>query len=454
MMTKLSFMGAAGTVTGSKYLLSHDNKNIMVDCGLFQGLKKLRLKNWAPLDIKPNSIDAVLLTHAHLDHTGYLPLLVRNGFTGPVYCSAATRDLCDILLRDSAFLQEKDAAFANRHGYSKHKPARPLYTVKDAEAAIALLTPVDFDSSTSVAEEAVAEFRLAGHILGASTISLAFGNRTVVFSGDLGRRHDPVMPPPTSIRNADYLVVESTYGNRKHEKIDVEQRLADIIKSTAAHGGKVVVPAFAVGRAQSILYYIDRLKRDRRIPALPVFLDSPMAINASEIYCRNKDIHMLSEQDCRSACDVARYTRGVEDSKALASLPTLAIIISASGMATGGRILHHLKHFAGDHRNTILFTGFQAAGTRGRAIVEGARQIKIHGGYVPIKARIENLDALSAHADSDEILAWLSCFRSAPRTTFITHGEPEASAVLAARIRSELGWHCEVPELGKTVELL
>lgn len=452
-MTKISFMGAAGTVTGSKYLLSYDNKNVMVDCGLFQGFKKLRLKNWAPLDIKPGSIDAVLLTHAHLDHSGYLPLLVRNGFSGPVYCSAATRDLCDVLLRDSAFLQEKDAEIANRYGFSKHKPALPLYTPKDAEAAIKALTPVDFDTPTGVAEGITAQFRLAGHILGASTISLSFAGRTIVFSGDLGRRHDPVMPPPASIRNTDYLVVESTYGNRKHEKINVEQRIADIIKTTAARGGKVIVPAFAVGRTQSILYYLDRLKRDGRIPDLPVFLDSPMAINASDIYCRNKNVHLLSEQDCRSACNVAQYTRAVADSKALASLPTPAVIISASGMATGGRILHHLKYFASDHRNTILFTGFQAAGTRGRAIVEGVRQIKIHGGHVPIKAQVENLDALSAHADSDEILAWLSGFRSVPKITFITHGEPEASSALADSIRSKLGWHCQVPDLGMTVEL-
>nr|WP_286829214.1 MBL fold metallo-hydrolase [Kordiimonas sp. UBA4487] len=452
-MMKLAFMGAAGTVTGSKYLLSGADSKIMVDCGLFQGLKYLRLKNWAPLEVAPSTIDAVLLTHAHLDHSGYLPLLAKEGFKGPVYCTGATAELCDILLRDSAYLQEKDAEFANRYGFSKHKPARPLYTSEDAEKAIGLLRPQAFDHPMHVQNGIEATFRTAGHILGASTITVQMEGRTIVFSGDLGRMEDPVMLRPTQIDHADYLVVESTYGNRKHEALDVEARLADIISSTAARGGSVIVPAFAVGRTQSLLYQISRLKKAGRIPDLPVFLDSPMAINASHIYCENRAVHRLSDAECKTACSVAKYTRKVEESKKLTYLAMPAIIISASGMATGGRILHHLKHYAADRRNTILFTGFQAAGTRGRAMVEGARQIKIHGSYIPVNAQVENLDALSAHADSDEILEWLSGFKHPPKTTFVTHGEPEASAALAARIRDELGWHCEIPELGQEVEL-
>jgi len=452
-MLQLSFLGAAGTVTGSKYLLNWQGRKIMIDCGLFQGLKQLRLKNWAPLEVDPASIDAVLLTHAHLDHTGYLPLLVRNGFRGPIYCTNGTRDLSNVLLRDSAFLQEKDAEFANRYGFSKHKPALPLYTSEDAEAAIRMLKPVAFHQPCHVVPDVTAVFRKAGHILGASTIQVSVGGKSILFSGDLGRHADPVLPTPEQVPETDYLLIESTYGNRQHERIDVEERLADIISTTAGRGGKIIVPAFAVGRTQSLLYHLERLKKAGRIPDLPVFLDSPMAINASDIYCRNRDAHLLSENECMATCNVAKYTRKVEDSKALMALRTPAVIISASGMATGGRILHHLKHYASDYRNTLLFTGFQAAGTRGRAIVEGARQVKIHGDYVTVAAQVENLDARSAHADADEIMGWLRGLKKAPLTTFVTHGEPEASKALAKRIETELGWQCVIPELGMEVSL-
>ena len=452
-MMKLSFLGAAGTVTGSKYLLAWQDKKILIDCGLFQGLKKLRLRNWAPLEIYPGSVDAVLLTHAHLDHSGYLPLFVRNGFAGPVYCSDATADLCRILLKDSAYLQEKDAEFANRHGFSKHRPALPLYTGRDAEKAIKALRPIDFGAVQQLGDRITARFQHAGHILGAALVKLEMGGRSIVFSGDLGRLNDPVMHRPARIRTADYLVLESTYGNRKHNNVDVQTKIATIVNRTAERGGKIIVPAFAVGRTQSLLYHLERLKVEGRIPNIPVFLDSPMAINASDIYCRYPDSHRLSEEDCISACNVAEYTRKVEQSKALAHLQMPAIIISASGMATGGRILHHLKHFASDHRNTLLFTGFQAAGTRGRNIVDGVDRIKMHGEYISINADVENLDALSAHADSDEILEWLGGFERAPDTTFITHGEPDASAALAERIRSELGWRCVMPELGMEADL-
>jgi len=453
-MLKLSFLGAAGTVTGSKYLLSWHGKKVLVDCGLFQGLKKLRLKNWAPLDVDPKTIDAVFLTHAHLDHSGYLPLLVKSGFRGPIYCTAATRDLCEILLKDSAFLQEKDAEFANRHGFSKHHPALPLYTQKDAETAIDALRTVEFNTPQLALDGLKAEFFCAGHILGASMIRLTIEGRSILFSGDLGRFRDPVMPKPSNFPEADYLIVESTYGDRKHDTVDAEEEIAKVISETAGRGGKVIVPAFAVGRTQSLLYYLQQLKNKGRIPhQLPIFLDSPMAINASELYCRHAGFHRLSKKECTAACEVARYTRKVEASKALEHLLMPAVIISASGMATGGRVLHHLKHFAGDRRNTILFTGFQAAGTRGRSIVDGAKQVKIHGGQIPIKAQVKNIDALSAHADSDEIMEWLSGAAHAPNMTFVTHGEASGSEALASRILSELGWRCSVPKLGQEVEL-
>jgi len=448
-MIDLSFLGGAGTVTGSKYLLSWDDRKVMVDCGLFQGLKKLRMKNWAPLDVEPKDLDAVFLTHAHLDHSGYLPLLVRQGFSGPIFCTSATKDLCEILLRDSAFLQEKDAEFANRHGFSKHRPALPLYTQKDAELALKAFRIAEPGEKLKVLGGLDAQFFCAGHILGASMIRLSIKGRRILFSGDLGRMSDPVMPRPAPMPQTDYLIIESTYGNRKHEPVDIENELAGIISQTAGRGGKVIVPAFAVGRTQSLLYHLQQLKRKHMIPDLPIFLDSPMAINASELYCRHGDAHRLTNEECRAACNIARYTRDVEDSKALASLVMPAVIISASGMATGGRVLHHLKHFVGDRRNTLLFTGFQAAGTRGRAIVEGAQHVKIHGKQIAIAADVKNLEALSAHADGDEILDWIRCADHAPNKTFVTHGEQGASEALASRLASEFGWRCSVPELGQ-----
>ncbi len=450
---RLSFLGAAGTVTGSKYLVENGDHRLLVDCGLFQGYKALRLRNWAHFPIDPRRIDAVLLTHAHLDHSGYLPLLVRQGYSGPVLCSAATADLCQILLPDSGHLQEKDAEFANRHGFSKHKPALPLYTQEDAVRALDQLTPIAFDEYRRLPGGASAYLRRAGHILGAASIQLDWNGTRLVFSGDLGRYNDPTMVDPAQVERADYLIVESTYGNRRHEAQDPEQALAEIITRTVRRGGTVVIPAFAVGRAQSLMVHLHRLKTSRRLPDVPVFLDSPMANHASEIFCRHIADHRLSERECRGACEVAHYVQSVEESKALMTNPMPKVIISASGMATGGRVLHHLKSYAPDTRNTILFAGFQAGGTRGAAMVEGADSIKIHGAYVPVRAEVKNLEMLSAHADADEILRWLKGFKSPPRTTFITHGEPSASDALRHRIEEELGWTCVVPDHGQEVEL-
>jgi metallo-beta-lactamase family protein len=453
MSMKLTFLGAVGTVTGSKYLVETGDKRILVDCGLFQGFKQLRLRNWGSLPVEPKAIDAVILTHAHLDHSGYIPLLVRNGFAGPVICTEPTYDLCSILLPDSGHLLEQDAEFANRHGFSKHRPALPLYTQKDAVASLKRFKPVTFDKPQSLASDIGVRFMPAGHILGAAIVEFTHAGMKVVFSGDIGRPNSATMFDPTPIKQADYLIVESTYGNRKHDPRDPEDALAEVIIRTAGRGGTVVIPSFAVGRAQTLMFHLHRLKSARRIPDLPVFLDSPMAVDASEILCKYMRYQKLDAATCRAACAVAHYVRDAGESKALDANPMPKIIISASGMATGGRVLHHLKHFVTDPRNTILFAGFQAGGTRGAAMTGGADRIKIHGQYFPVRAEVDNLHMLSAHADADELMGWLGHFEAAPKTTFITHGEPEASDSLRMRIKEDLGWNCSVPEYREGVVL-
>lgn len=442
----LTFLGAAGTVTGSKYLLEAANKRILIDCGLFQGEKQLRQRNWERLPFEPSSIDAVVLTHAHLDHTGYLPLLVRDGFRGPVYCTAATRELTAILLADSGRIQEEDASFANRHGYSRHAPALPLYTEADAMSAMEHVRGVAFDADVEVVAGVRARFRPAGHILGAATVQIDADERSIVFSGDLGRSNDVVMRPPVPIASADYIVIESTYGDRLHDARDPQVELADVIRRTAHRGGIVAIPAFAVGRVQSLLYRIHLLKQSGAIPSLiPVFLDSPMATDVSRLYCDHHEEHRLDEHQCGAMCRVAKMVRTVDESKRLDAWKGPAILIAGSGMLTGGRILHHLKVLAPERRNTILLVGFQAHGTRGAALLGGARQLKIHGGIVPVHAEVAAMHNLSAHADAAELLDWLRPFRAPPRKLFVTHGEPAASQALVRSVGETLGWTCAVP---------
>lgn len=442
---ELTFLGAAGTVTGSRHLLEADGRRILVDCGLFQGLKQLRLRNWARFPVAPDSMEAIVLTHAHLDHSGYLPRLAHDGFQGPVYATEATADLCGILLADSAHIQESDADFANRHNVSKHSPAQPLYTVKDAEHAMRRLKKLSFDTLHEPQEGIGIRFHRAGHILGASIVEIHWKGSNIVFSGDLGRYNDPLMADPAVVKEADFLVLESTYGDRRHDKEDPEKRLEDIIRHTATRGGTVVIPAFAVGRAQLLLWYLYRLKQQGRLPAnLPIYLDSPMSANAVDIYRAHPGDLRLSEADYAAAFNVAYYVRDVEESKALDATPMPKVIISASGMATGGRVLHHLKRYAPDPRSSILFTGFQAAGTRGAKMLHGAETVKIHGEYIPVRAELHNLSMLSAHADSDEIMRWLGNFHKPPKETFLVHGEPEAADTLRLRIKDELGWSCRV----------
>lgn len=450
----LKFLGATGTVTGSKYFLEQAGKNILIDCGLFQGLKELRLRNWAKLPVDPASIDAVLLTHAHIDHSGYIPLLVKNGFKGTIYCSDATYDLCRILLPDSGYLQEADAQRANRHKYSKHKPALPLYTEKDAERSLQQFKTVDFDKPHDLGNGLTFTLSRSGHILGASFIRVHDQQTSILFSGDIGRLEDPVMKAPVSAHDADYLVLESTYGDRLHKEGDPQEKIGKIIRDTAARGGSIIIPAFAVGRTQSVLYYIHELIKAGEILSVPVFLDSPMAINATELLSKHHKEHRLSKELSDSVSHIAKYVRTADESKALDHSNGMpAVIISASGMATGGRILHHLKYFLGDERNTILFTGFQAAGTRGARLVHGEDEIKIHGAMWPVRAQIEILHNISAHADYSEILSWLGSFKTPPRRTFITHGEPEAASSLRMKIEDRLGWDVVVPEYLQEVDL-
>ncbi|WP_374361473.1 MBL fold metallo-hydrolase RNA specificity domain-containing protein [Pseudoduganella danionis] len=452
---KLKFLGATGTVTGSKYLLNTGSATILIDCGLFQGYKQLRLRNWEEFPVPPDSIDAVVLTHAHLDHSGYLPLLVREGFRGKIYCSEATYDLCKILLPDSGRLLEEEASHANRHSYSRHAPALPLYTEEDALRALDYFHPIPFGKPHQVAAGLTAQLVLGGHILGAAIVTLNDGKRTLTFSGDLGRLHDAIMVEPTLIEQTDYLVLESTYGNRSHDPADPAVLLGQTIRDTAARGGVTVIPSFAVGRAQSLLYEIHRLKQRGEIPALlPVYLNSPMAIDATALYQKHRKLHRLNQEECLAMCHAAKIVNSVEESIELNRRQMPMVIIAASGMATGGRVLHHLKAFAPNSRNTILFAGFQAGGTRGRAMLDGIDAIKIHGEYVPLRAQVSQIDNLSAHADANEILSWLGHFKQAPKQVFITHGEPDAADALRHRIEETLHWPCRVPEYKEQVELV
>jgi len=449
---EITFLGATGTVTGSKYLIRTGSIRALVDCGLFQGFKQLRLRNWEALPISPPEIDAVVLTHAHLDHSGYLPLLIKEGFSGRIYCTAGTRDLCAILLPDSGHLQEEDAEHANRHRYSKHSPALPLYTEQDAERSLRQFSPVDFDRDIKLGGLTL-RLLPAGHILGSSLVLLRNNGTSLLFSGDLGRPHDPIMKPPATIRKTDYLVIESTYGNRRHDPTDPKAALAAVINRTVERGGVILIPSFAVGRTQSVLYYIYQLKASRAIPDIPVYLNSPMAIEATDIYRRDSGEHRLTAAECKAMCGAARFVQSVEESKRLNTLSAPMIVISASGMATGGRVLHHIRAFAPDPRNTILFVGFQAGGTRGEAMVNGAHAVKIHGEYVPVRAEVVALEGLSAHADYAEIMEWLGQFESPPLQTFVTHGEPTAADALRHRIEEERGWPCRVPDYLERVDL-
>lgn len=481
-MATLTFLGAAGTVTGSKHLLEVDGRRVLVDCGLFQGLKELRLRNWRPFPIPANTIDALVLTHAHLDHCGYIPRLVAAGFRGRIFCTPATKDLCSIVLPDAAHIQEEDARDANRHGYSKHAPALPLYTAEDATRALMLLQPVGYERPVPVLPGVEAEFINAGHLLGSAYARVRIADRIVLFGGDLGRYERPVLPDPTSVQAADVLLLESTYGNRFHPPDDQGARLAVIVKDTAARGGKLIIPAFAIGRVEEVLFWLKHLEDTRQIPVLPVYLDSPMAARALQFYAeRSSELDPVvvapssgavpqparGRASTSSRPDLPVNARRVssfatthmvtvatpQQSKELVASKQPAIVIASSGMATGGRVLYHLSATLPDTRNTVLFVGFQAAGTRGRMLVDGARQIRMKGRDIPVQARVEHIDSMSAHADAGEIMRWLSGFQRPPSMTYLVHGEPPALEGLRDRIEREKGWPVHIATFEERVTL-
>lgn len=447
---QLTFLGATETVTGSKYLLTINSKKILIDCGLFQGYKELRLRNWQRLPIDPHHIDAVILTHAHIDHSGYLPLLVKNGFRGKIYCTQGTKDLCSILLPDSGHIQEEDANRANRYGYSKHKPALPLYTMEDGIRSLDQFYAINFEEPYQLFEALSFTFFPAGHIIGSSIVQLKHQNKSILFTGDLGRPHHIVMKPPAIITSANYLVIESTYGDRLHDRSNPLDQLAKVIQETVVNGGSVIIPAFAVGRTQDLLYLLFLLKKEKRIPDVPIFLDSPMAQNVSNLLAHYTNEHRFSRELCKKICKIAKYVKTPDESKIIDQYSIPVIVISASGMAEGGRILHHLKVFLTDYRNTILLTGYQDPGTRGDRLVRGEAEIKIHGGMVPVRARIVSMNNLSAHADYQEMLDWLKNFKRPPQKVFITHGDQSSTLSLKKKIEEKFNWQCIIPNYLQT----
>jgi metallo-beta-lactamase family protein len=462
-MTKLTFFGATGTVTGSRFLLEVDGISLLIDCGLFQGLKKNRLRNWDPFPISPLELDRVFLTHAHIDHSGYLPSLCKQGFKGKIHCTHATYNLCEILLRDSGHLQEEDANWANRRGFSKHRPALPLYTVADAEKALSHFEPYHYGEDIFLTDSLRVKFKDAGHILGSSFVDVKSMRerrpKRIVFSGDLGRPARPILRDPVQPFEVDYLILESTYGNRLHQNETPEKDFAAVINASVDRGGVLIIPSFAVGRTQQLLYALRELEEDKEIPSLPVYVDSPMAIDTTTVFEKNKGCYGLVAKvlEIRGTSILKpqqlRFCRHRDESKALNEIKNGAIIISASGMATGGRILHHMRHRLPCSQDTILFIGYQAEGTRGRTILDGNPTVRIHGEDVPINARVENISGFSAHADYNEILAWLIGFNRPPKKTFIVHGEPDASAALAEKITDILGWNVVMPKFEQSFAL-
>ncbi|GAA1467992.1 MBL fold metallo-hydrolase RNA specificity domain-containing protein [Microbacterium thalassium] len=452
MTARLTFHGAVDTVTGSRYLIEAAGRRVLVDCGLFQGFKALRLRNREPFPVDPRTIDAVVITHAHLDHTGYLPALVKQGFAGEIHSTVGTAELSGLILPDSGYLMEEEAAYHRRRGSSKHADPQPLYTRDDAEAAVGRFVTHGFDDPVDLDGVRVT-FVPAGHILGAAQLQIQADGRRLHFTGDLGRADDALMRPPRPLEATDLLVCESTYGDRDHSTDDPGDELAAVIHRICTHGGVVLIPAFAVGRAESLLLQLSRLRAAGRIPDVPVFLNSPMAVNAAEIYERHREEHRIADDEFRRMYDLPTFVRTVDESKLLNLRGGPMIIISASGMLEGGRVLHHLMAYGGDRHNAIILTGFQAGGTRGATLQRGERVLRMFGENVPIRAEVHDIGSLSAHADRRQILEWMQTAPEPPGRVFLTHGEPAAADALRQQIAWGLGWDARVPRLGETVEV-
>ncbi len=434
----LQSLGAAETVTGTKHLLKTPELNILIDCGLFQGIKLLRMKNREELPVNPSEIDVLLLTHAHLDHCGYIPLFVKKGFRGKIYMTPPTRDLAEIILYDSAKIQEEDAERANREGYSRHKPALPLYKTEDVDFALQYFEVVEHSSEMQLSPHISFQFRKNGHILGSACVQLNCYDKTIIFSGDIGRYQSDFLLPPANINNADYVIMESTYGDRLHGDEDPADQLAAVINEAVSYHGTVLIPSFAVGRAQEIMHILNKLKKEDKIPRwLPVFLDSPMAADATDILCKYPKWHKLKHEECMSVCKDVVINRDWHNTKNIIAKQGSKIVISASGMLTGGRVLEYMKHLAPHENNSILLIGYQAEGTRGRALQNDAHEIKIHGKYYPVQARVVEISGLSAHADQSELIQWLKQFKHLPEKIFLIHGEPSAQEVLRMKIQDE-----------------
>lgn len=446
-MSTLSFLGAAGTVTGSKHLIEGDGKKILVDCGLFQGLKKLRQLNWSYLPVNASELDCVVLTHGHLDHTGFLPRLVDMGFRGPIYGTGPTLEIAEIILRDSARLQEEEAERANRGGYSKHHPAKPLYTSEDVGRTLEMFTEIPVGEWTTIVGSIPVRVQYNGHIIGATFVEMDLEGKRFVFSGDIGRLHDPLMYPPKKPERADVLLIESTYGDRRHPENSVKEDLAEVVNSTVAAGGTLIIPSFAVERTQTLMYLLWQLYNEGKIPDIPMIMDSPMGRSVLRVFQHNLDWHKLNSRDCAIMCGRFRIVEEYSETEEIIKDRQPKIVIAGSGMITGGRVLSYLFEYISKPETTVLLVGYQAEGTRGRALLDGAEELKFYGQYHQVQARVASINGLSSHADQHELLDWLSDIQNQPETVYMVHGEPCAADALRLKIHDTYGWKTEVPEL-------
>ena len=449
----LQFLGAAGTVTGSKTLITVDETKVLVDCGLFQGLKELRELNWSDLPIEPSEIDAIILTHAHLDHCGYIPVLVKNGFMGTIYCTPATKELTEIILMDSGKIQEEDAERANRHKYGKHIECKPLYTQKDATKVMPLFETHEYEQWIFIDHHIKFQLHNAGHILGSAVAEINAGGKTLIFSGDLGRKDPMLLYPPKKIEHADYITLESTYGDRIHSKEDVKEKLANIVERTIGRGGILMIPSFAVERTQELIYLLHKLDEEGRLPRVPIYLDSPMGVKSTMVFDRYPEIQDIPKHDADTMFGIIKYIQTYQESRAVVADNKPKIVLAGSGMLEGGRMIHYLNNHGSSSKNTLLFVGYQAEGTRGRDLIQGTRSIKFFGEYHEINCEIDSIQSLSAHADRDEMLDWLSNFKEEPTTIFLNHGEPHQTNAFRVKIETDLGWNVEIPKLNEIFEL-